>query len=62
MFTHAMDFFQEWVSFKKTIPKHFFISLLKDLSTTDLVTPRNLLSIEFREPNKWFYATLDMQA
>ncbi len=44
MFTHAMDFFQEWASLKNLIPKLFFTSLLKDLSTKDLVTLGNLLS------------------
>jgi hypothetical protein len=43
MFTHVMDFFREHVSFKKLIPKHFFISLLNDLSTEDLLTFGNLL-------------------
>jgi hypothetical protein len=52
MFTHAMDFFQKCASLKKSIPKHLFISLLKDLSMEDLVTLGNLLSIEFMEPNK----------
>ncbi len=33
MFTHGMDFFQERASLKKSIPKHFFTSLMKDLST-----------------------------
>jgi hypothetical protein len=28
MFTHAMDFFQEFTSFKKPILEHFFTSLL----------------------------------
>jgi hypothetical protein len=41
MFTHAMNFFQEWASLKKPIPKHFFTSLLKDLLTKDLVTLGN---------------------
>jgi hypothetical protein len=45
MFTHGMDFFQERASLKKPIPKHFFTSLMKDLSTKDLVTLTNLLSI-----------------
>ncbi len=44
MFTHAMDFFQEWASLKNMIPKLFFTSLLKDLLTEDLVTLGNLLS------------------
>jgi hypothetical protein len=62
MFIHAMDFFQKHASLKKSIPKHFFISLLKDLSMEDLVTLRNLLSIEFMEPIRLFYATLGVQA
>ncbi len=45
MFTHAMNFFQKRASLKKSIPKHFFTSLLKDLSMEDLVTLGNLLSI-----------------
>jgi hypothetical protein len=49
MFTHAMDFFREWASLKKPIPRHFFTSLLKDLSTEYLVILRNLLSMEFME-------------
>ncbi len=57
MFTHAMDFFQEWASLKKLIPKHVFTSLLKDLSIEDLVTLGNLLLIEFMEPSKRLYAT-----
>jgi hypothetical protein len=38
MFKHAMDFFQEQASLKMLIPKHFFMSLLKDLLMEDLVT------------------------
>jgi hypothetical protein len=38
MFTHAMDFFKECVSFKKLIPKPFFTSLLNNLSIEDLLT------------------------
>ncbi len=33
MFTHVMDFCKEHVSFKKSFLKHFFISLLNNLST-----------------------------
>jgi hypothetical protein len=33
MFTHAMDFFKEHASLKKSIPKHLFTSLLNNLST-----------------------------
>jgi hypothetical protein len=56
MFTHAMDFFKERASLKKSIPKHFFISLLNNLLTKDLVTLGNLLSIEFLKPQKQLYA------
>jgi hypothetical protein len=38
MFTHAMDFFKEHSNLKKPILKHFFTSLLNDLSTKYLVT------------------------
>jgi hypothetical protein len=41
MFTHAMNFFQEWASLKKPIPKLFFTSSLKDLLIEDLVTLGN---------------------
>jgi len=58
MFTHAMDFFQERASLKKLIPKRFFTSLLKDLSTKDLVTLGNLLSTKFMEPSRRLYVTL----
>ncbi len=47
MFTHAINFFKECASLKKPIPKHFFTSLLTNLSIEDLVTLGNLLSIEF---------------
>jgi hypothetical protein len=50
MFTHGMDFFRERASLKKPTPKHFFISLLNNLSTKDLVTLGNLLSTKFMKP------------
>jgi hypothetical protein len=50
MFTHAMDFFKKRASFKKPIPKNFFISLLNKLLTKDLLKIGNLLSIEFMNP------------
>jgi hypothetical protein len=62
MFTHAMDFFKEWASLKKSIPKYFFTSLLNDLSTKNLVTCGNLLSTKFMKPKRHFYATLSKQA
>jgi hypothetical protein len=58
MFKHAMDFFKERTSLKKSIPKHFFSSLLSDLSIKDLVTFGNLLSTKFLKPQRQFYATL----
>jgi hypothetical protein len=57
MFTHAMNFIKERMSLKKLIPKHFFINLLSNLSTEDLVTLGNLLSAKFMKPRKHFYAT-----
>jgi hypothetical protein len=62
MFTHAMDFFKERTSLKRLILEHFFTSLLNDLSTKDLVTLGNLLSIEFLKPQRQFYATLGGRA
>jgi hypothetical protein len=60
MFTHAMDFFKERTSLKKLIPKHFFTSLLNDLSIEDLITFGNLLSTIFLKPRRYFYATPSM--
>jgi hypothetical protein len=50
MFTHVMIFFKECMSLKKPILKHFFTSLLNNLSTKDLLTLGNLLSTEFMNP------------
>jgi hypothetical protein len=58
MFTHAKDFLKECASLKKPIPEHFFISLLNDLSTKDLVTLGNLRSTEFMKPERQLFATL----
>jgi hypothetical protein len=57
MFTHAMNFFKEHMSLKKSILKHFFTSLLNNCSTKDLITLNKLLSTEFMKPEKWLYAT-----
>jgi hypothetical protein len=57
MFTHAMDFFIKCVNLKKLAIKHFFTSLFNNLSTKDLVTLGNLLSIEFMKLWSWLYAT-----
>ncbi len=50
--------FQKCTSLKKPIPKHFFTSLLQDLSTKNLVSLGNLLSTKFMKPSRWLYATL----
>jgi hypothetical protein len=55
-------FFKEHVSLEKPILKHFFTSLLNDLSTKDLITLRNLLSTKFLKPRRQLYATLGKQA
>jgi hypothetical protein len=52
MFTHAMDFFKERVSLKKSILEYFFKSLLSDLSIEDLVRLGNFLSIKFMKPQR----------
>jgi hypothetical protein len=57
MFAHAMEFFQEWASFKKSIPEQFFTSLLQDLSMENIVSLSNLLSIKFMKPSKQLYGT-----
>jgi len=62
MFTHAMYFLKEYMSLKKLIPKHFFISLLNNLFKRDLVTFGNLLSTWFMKPQTQLYATLSKQA
>jgi hypothetical protein len=62
MFTHVMDFFKECANFKMPIPEHFFTSLLNRLSTKDLLTLGNLLSIEFLNPWRSLYATPRKQA
>jgi hypothetical protein len=61
MFAHAIDFFKKHVNLKNPIPKHFFTSLLSNLSTKNLVTLNNLLSTKFMKPKRWLYATLGKQ-
>jgi hypothetical protein len=58
----CMDFLWEHESLKKLIPKHYFTSLLKDLSMGDLVTLGNLLSTKFMEPSRRLYATPSRRA
>jgi len=62
MFTHTIHFFKERVNLKNPIPKHFFTSLLSNLSTKNLVTLNNLLSTKFMKPKRWLYATIGKQA
>jgi hypothetical protein len=57
MFTHAMNFFKEHASLKKSILKHFSTSLFNNLSIKDLVTLNNLLSTKFMKPRIWLYPT-----
>jgi len=57
-FTHAMEFFKDCASLKNLILKHFFTNLFNDLSTENLVTDGNLLSIEFMKPYKQLCAIL----
>jgi hypothetical protein len=52
MFTHAMNFFKEHISLKKPILEHFFMNLLNNLSTKDLLTLGNLLSTKFMNPRQ----------
>jgi hypothetical protein len=47
---------------KKLVPKHFFISLLSDLLTKDLVTLGNLFSTKSMKPRRRLYATLGQRA
>jgi hypothetical protein len=61
LFTHAMDSFKERASLKKLITRHFFTSLLNNLSTKDLVTLGNLLSTKFMNLRRQLYATLSGQ-
>jgi hypothetical protein len=61
MSTHAMDFFREHVNLKKSALEHFFTNLVNNLSTKDLVTLGNLLSIKFMKLQWWLYATPHMQ-
>jgi hypothetical protein len=57
MFTHAMNVLKERASLEKPIPRHFFTSLLNNLSTEDLITLGNLLLIKILKPRKQLYVT-----
>jgi hypothetical protein len=48
--------------FEKAHSRTFFTSLINNLSTEDLVTFGNLLSIEFLKTKRQFYATPSRQA
>jgi len=58
MFTHAMDFFKERVSLKKSFPKHSFTSLLNNFLIEDVVMLGNLLSTKFMKLQRQLYAIL----
>jgi len=44
MFKHEMEFLKQPTSLKKPLPKHYFVSFLKDLSNKDLVALFELLA------------------
>jgi hypothetical protein len=47
-----IKFLKQCTSLKNPLPKHYFISLLKDLSNEDLVTLCELLTRKIAEPKK----------
>ncbi len=57
-----MEFLKKCTSLKKSLPQHYFISLLKDLSNENLVTLCGLLAIEIEKPKKKLYAILGRRA
>jgi hypothetical protein len=44
MFKQVMEFLKQRTSLKMPLPEHYFISILKDLSTRKLVTFYELLA------------------
>jgi len=51
------NFWKQCASLIKSLPKHYFTSLLKDLSNEDLVTLCELLAIEIAKLKRRLYAT-----
>jgi hypothetical protein len=62
MFKHAMEFLKQHASLKRPLPKHYFTSLLKDLSNEDLVAYVNNITTKFGKPKKRLYAIPGRQA
>jgi hypothetical protein len=56
-----MEFLKQCASLKKSLPKHYFTSLLKDLSNKDLVILCGLLATKIGKPKRRLYATLGKQ-
>jgi hypothetical protein len=52
MFRHAMEFLKQYASLKKSLPKHYFTSLFKDLSNEDLVALCGLLATKIGKTQK----------
>jgi hypothetical protein len=52
-----MEFLKQCASLKKPLPKHYFTSLLKDLSNKNLVALCELLTIKIGKPKRRLYAT-----
>jgi len=50
MFKHMMEFLKQPTSLKKPLPKHYFVSFLKDLSNKNLVTLFELLTTRIEKP------------
>jgi hypothetical protein len=61
MFKHVMEFLKQHATLKKPFPKHYFTSLLKDLSNKDLVILCGLLATKIGKPKRRLYATLGKQ-
>jgi hypothetical protein len=58
----VMDFLKQRTSLKKPFPKHYFISLFKDLPNKDLVALCGLLATQIGKPKRKLYATLRRRA
>jgi hypothetical protein len=57
MFKHIMEFLNQRASLKKSLPKYYFTSILKELSTKNLITFCELLAKEIAKPQQRLYAT-----
>jgi len=52
MFKHMMEFLKQRTSLKKPLPKHYFVSFLKDLSNEDLIALLELLATKIGKPKR----------